>query len=139
MNRDRDDSNRDRPQAGDRLICLKNDKASGLYNGAQGTVLEVKSESFDSMDIVFQADDIKPKLHIQIGLWAFNKPKPERPSYPTKAIPFDYGYAITCHKAQGSEASRVLVFGNGWGRIEQKRRWLYTACTRAQDELYILL
>ena len=52
---------------------------------------------------------------------------------------FTYGYAITCHKAQGSEWDKVLV-------IEEKfpfqkidhARWLYTAATRAAEKLVIV-
>jgi exodeoxyribonuclease-5 len=52
---------------------------------------------------------------------------------------FTYGYAITCHKAQGSEWDKVLV-------IEEKfpfqkidhARWLYTAATRAAEKLVII-
>ena len=43
-----------------------------------------------------------------------------------------YGYAITCHKAQGSEWKKVLIdplykYGN--------HQWLYTAVTRASEEV----
>lgn len=48
------------------------------------------------------------------------------------AIRLRYGYAITCHKAQGSEWKKVLIdplyhYGN--------HQWLYTAVTRASEEV----
>lgn len=50
----------------------------------------------------------------------------------------DYAYAVTCHRMQGDEADKVLVVNDGWGRDkEQKRRWLYTAITRAKTKLAI--
>lgn len=46
----------------------------------------------------------------------------------------NYGYALTCHRAQGSEFKRVLVWldnERGYG----SRRWMYTSVTRAVDEV----
>ena len=51
---------------------------------------------------------------------------------------FAYGYAITCHKAQGSEWDKVLVVEENFPRSkEEHARWLYTAATRAIDKLLI--
>ena len=52
-------------------------------------------------------------------------------------IQSDYGYVITCHKAQGSEWPNVLVLDDGFGRGEIRDRWLYTAITRASQKLII--
>ena len=56
-------------------------------------------------------------------------------------IPQDwtYGYAITCHKSQGSEWDNVLVIEENFpfGRDEHAR-WVYTACTRAAEKLVLL-
>jgi hypothetical protein len=53
---------------------------------------------------------------------------------------FDYGYAITCHKAQGSEFDKVLVFEEFMkgDTSEKHRRWLYTAVTRAAKKLVLV-
>lgn len=52
---------------------------------------------------------------------------------------FAYGYAITCHKAQGSEWDKVLVFEENFPfDKEDHKRWLYTACTRATKKLVII-
>ena len=52
---------------------------------------------------------------------------------------FLYAYAITVHKAQGSEWDKVLVYEENFpfNRTEHAR-WLYTAATRAADKLVIL-
>ena len=58
-----------------------------------------------------------------------------------EAIPdqFTYGYAITCHKAQGSEWDNVLVIEEGFPFVaEEHKRWLYTAATRAAKRLVII-
>lgn len=51
-----------------------------------------------------------------------------------------YGWAVTCHKAQGSQARRVLVTTDDviGTTDEDRRRWLYTAATRAQESLRLV-
>ena len=52
---------------------------------------------------------------------------------------FTYAYAITCHKAQGSEWNNVVVLEENFpfDKIEHSK-WLYTACTRASDKLVLV-
>ncbi|PHR85430.1 MAG: hypothetical protein COA59_00240 [Colwellia sp.] len=50
-----------------------------------------------------------------------------------------FGYAITCHKAQGSEWRNVFVDAYHNQRMTKDYRWLYTAITRTADKLYIKL
>lgn len=55
---------------------------------------------------------------------------------------FDFAYAMTVHKAQGSEYNRVVLIEEGqsiWGKdTDLWRRWLYTAVTRAKNQLLII-
>ncbi len=51
---------------------------------------------------------------------------------------FEFAYAITCHKAQGSEFDFVIVFDEAWAFGEERNRWLYTAITRAKKKLLII-
>lgn len=52
---------------------------------------------------------------------------------------FTYGYAITCHKAQGSEWDKVLVIEENFPFAKgDHARWLYTAATRAAEKLVII-
>lgn len=52
---------------------------------------------------------------------------------------FDYGYCISCHKAQGDQYNKVLLFEEGFPyNTEEHRRWLYTGITRAIDKLVII-
>lgn len=54
-----------------------------------------------------------------------------------KPLLFDYAYCITCHKSQGSEFDKVLVF-NEYMKSTDHKRWLYTAATRAKKKLIIV-
>ena len=52
---------------------------------------------------------------------------------------FTYAYAITCHKSQGSEWSKVLVLEESFPFDKKEHiRWLYTACTRASEKLVLV-
>lgn len=59
---------------------------------------------------------------------------------PQIPMEFAFGYAITCHKAQGSQFNKVLVVEESFPfDKEEHARWLYTACTRAVDKLVLVL
>lgn len=51
---------------------------------------------------------------------------------------FEFAYAVTCHKAQGSEFDFVIVFDESWVFGESRDRWLYTAITRAREKMLII-
>jgi len=50
-------------------------------------------------------------------------------------VGWDLGYAITCHKFQGSEAPIcIVVMGSDYGsEMVMSREWLYTAISRAKE------
>ena len=53
-------------------------------------------------------------------------------------IEFNYGYAITCHRSQGSQWDKVLVLEENYPfEREEHKRWLYTAVTRAADKVIV--
>lgn len=56
------------------------------------------------------------------------------------ALQVKYSYAITCHKSQGGQWDRVFVEQPYLkeGVNKEYLRWLYTAMTRAKNELYLL-
>ncbi len=57
------------------------------------------------------------------------------------ALQVKYGYAVTCHKAQGGQWRRVFIdqgFIAADGYDADYYRWLYTAFTRATEKLYLV-
>lgn len=55
---------------------------------------------------------------------------------PDPPFEFAYAYGITCHKAQGSEWDKVLVYEERFPyEKEEHARWAYTAATRASEKL----
>lgn len=63
----------------------------------------------------------------------------ENPYY--NALQVKYGYAVTCHKAQGGQWKRVFI-DQGYVTEDMMGadyyRWLYTAFTRASEKLYLV-
>lgn len=51
---------------------------------------------------------------------------------------FTYAYAITGHKAQGSEWDNVIVFEENFPTGEEHKKWLYTCVTRAKKKVILV-
>lgn len=148
------------PQVGDRLICLKNDwecintTGDALVNGLNGTLTDLKytddnpfMQKTPVITFTPSIEDSSPFCGLEIDYKLLVEHEPTVNSNTFKSIPryfhpkeFDYGYCITCHKAQGSEYDKVIVleeFLRGENR-ETHQRWLYTAATRAAKKLIIV-
>lgn len=57
------------------------------------------------------------------------------------ALQVKFGYAVTCHKAQGGQWSEVFIDQGGLTPEQidtDYLRWLYTACTRAEKNLFFI-
>ena len=52
----------------------------------------------------------------------------------TSVVIATYGYAMTCHKAQGGQWPKVII---NQSMFKDEPRWLYTAATRAQEKLFL--
>jgi exodeoxyribonuclease-5 len=57
-----------------------------------------------------------------------------------RADEFDFAYALTVHKAQGSEWDRVLLLDEShcWKQDGTAANWLYTGITRASQQLTVV-
>lgn len=113
------------PRPGDRVISLES--KNGLTNGQQAVVVEVglKHLVLDHSTAPIRYDAcafVEPCT----GAVARDLKAPHR---------FDYAYAITAHKAQGSEWDRVVVCEPRPSKLWTQWRWNYTAATRARKQL----
>ena len=131
------------PQAGDRVICLRNNHKKNIANGMLGTTSNIKQENenwYYAEIVMDDEEDIFKGLIStkQFGAnTAFNFTE-KRKEFMIGDL-FDFGYALTVHKAQGSQAKRVVLLEERFAKMndDQWKRWLYTAVTRAEEELYI--
>ncbi len=131
------------PRPGDRVICLRNNHKQKIYNGMQGTINSIelkedKSGKFYEADIQFDGNE--GLFNGQLSAEQFGQQSTLRDDRREGIDLFDYGYAITVHKAQGSQADTVVVFEERFSKMDDDmwRRWLYTAVTRAKENLYII-
>lgn len=121
---------------GERLIFLTNAHEMEIYNGSTGELTLRDGVDDGCYDVNVCLDDGReiPAVPLWDGVLRGLTPK----ECPRDFLPIDYAYAITCHKAQGSEYGNVLVYDEGFGDRETHRRWLYTACTRPRDALTVV-
>jgi exodeoxyribonuclease-5 len=130
------------PSAGDKLVCLRNNKRKGLFNGALWSVKERPTTRRDIIKMRLQPDtgfaghgikvSVRPECFlggIETIDWPMRKPYDE----------FDYGYVLTVHKAQGSQWDDVVLFDESAAFGETRQRWLYTGITRAAKRLTVVL
>lgn len=120
---------------GEKLLCLHNNRRYGIFNGEILTVLKIHEIDLSYIHATVSNGAIERELYLRKGaLGAYN---PDKSDVLKNELVCDYGYAITCHKSQGSEWESVTVFNEefkGWDH----RRWFYTAATRASKKLNII-
>ncbi len=134
------------PENGDKLICLRNNVGKGLFNGLMCEVVDVLDLFDASIALLVQLETggkpvkveaLRAHFDAYVDAEAMNN---VRWYDRARCDEFDFGYAITVHKAQGSQWDSVLLYDDGflsWKR-EERKKWLYTACTRAAKRLIIV-
>ncbi|KKR32852.1 MAG: hypothetical protein UT63_C0030G0010 [Candidatus Gottesmanbacteria bacterium GW2011_GWC2_39_8] len=131
------------PQNGDRVICLRNNHAENIFNGMLGTIVNIENRDSDWYLAEIEMDGEEKNYKGLISAKQFDYDTPlnftDKRSQIMKGDLFDFGYALTVHKAQGSQAKKVILFEERFKQMtdDDWRRWLYTAVTRAEEELYI--
>ena len=127
------------PEAGERLICLKNDRQLGLLNGTFWRVQRDVAEA-DGSGRVFL--EIAPdEGGVPMGVPAQAQPFADdsvEGDWRDGCQRFTWSGAITVHKSQGSEFGSVLLFSD-WTNQESWRAWHYTGLTRASDRVTVVL
>jgi exodeoxyribonuclease V len=132
------------PQSGDRVICLRNNHELGIYNGMLGTIDFINKKDKDWYFAEINMDEEKDLYGGLIFTEQFNSQETlnftNQRARLAKGDLFDFGYALTVHKAQGTQAKRVILFEERFPQASDDdwRRWLYTAVTMAEEELYII-
>lgn len=143
----------DAPMAGEKLICCKNSTSNPtIVNGSMVTVTEapqslIKGEA--SFVLKYEDEDEIPRQSVVFqGLFEehvakkrdhFTADKKESFKARKKCEQFDWAWAITCHKSQGSSWPDVCVHDESGAFRESASKWLYTACTRAEETLTVVV
>jgi exodeoxyribonuclease-5 len=139
----------------EKIICLKNQNDLGLINGMFVTLEDVVDEGSLFFSAKLRDDQGNPvgpstpdggqgRLRIYKGHFedhvAFDRDRQDRDWKARRQLTeATYGWAITCHRAQGSAWENIIVWDDGLGKTPLDRaRWLYTAITRAEKGLVLL-
>lgn len=129
------------PQAGDRLVCLRNNRAKKLLNGGLWTVDSVKGANVGGIKMLASSDyhvEGKP-TEITVLPEFFTGDEVDIPWERRRGTDeFTYGYALTCHKSQGSQWDDVIVFDESAAFRDEARKWIYTAITRAAERVTVV-
>lgn len=130
------------PERGDRLVCLRNDNKLGIFNGGLFDVVEVEDDTGGAcIEMLVQSEDFPNRAPVEIKVRRefFLGGAEEIDWRDLRGThQFDFGYALTTHKAQGSQWADVIVYDESGVFREDWRRWLYAAITRASDRITVV-
>jgi len=130
------------PMAGDKLVCLRNNRRKGLFNGGLWTVKERPRTRRQILRMHLRPDEDLGERTVKVSV----QPEcftggieelewPQRKKYDE----FDFGYVLTVHKAQGSQWNDVVLFDESRAFPDNRERWLYTGVTRAAKRLTVVV
>lgn len=146
----------DDPYPGERLVCLKNNNQTRVMNGQMGTLYWNLPADKNYQTMSVKLDDSDEGLYntlvhmhcfgkVQYGdMWDTIFSKRGKALLKKHDVPevdvFDFAYAISVHRSQGSEWDKIILFEerNPYQSDDDWRRWLYTAVTRAKQKIVIV-
>lgn len=144
------------PMAGDRIVCKANNGTVGVFNGQQFTVDEARVDprSDDVLNVSCRDDDGMPYTFDSWaeGFTGFKGETEAKKNRLGRVVVATFSQAVTVHTSQGSQWPRVVVVDeSGMAAYGSRRdggdmaaqylagqRWLYTAVTRAAEQIKII-
>jgi exodeoxyribonuclease-5 len=126
------------PEVGEKIICLRNDREFGILNGTMWNVAKSDDNGLSVELDLFDWDNGSAEKVIKISAHPFNVDLKDMAWYDRKRHQeFTFGYAITCHKAQGSQWDNVFIQNESYAFKENNSKWIYTALTRAENKVIV--
>jgi exodeoxyribonuclease V len=130
------------PAEGEKLVCLRNDKTKGLLNGGIWKVHALRGirNDFVRMDVLPEDESRRRAVDVAVLRHFFDGADEDIPFVLRReSDEFTYGYALTVHKAQGSQWDDVVLFDEAYAFREHRTRWLYTGLTRAARRISVVM
>lgn len=133
------------PEVGEKVVCMFNQHKFNFMNGEQGIVLGYADTPLDQRDddesdldvimITLKSLTTGKTISVKFNPLSFSKDEVVRAEAMKGAGGFDFGYALTIHKSQGSEWDKILL-------IEENVKsdyaeLMYTAYTRAINRVTV--
>lgn len=142
------------PARDELVVCLKNMHDHDVWNGMRGVLTENTTPSTKPWHlrakIAFPEEGIPPHSYLLCspqfmrqdtykGIEELQKRGVDEKKMGAAGALFDFGYAMTCHKFQGSQVkTAVVVLDRAADGSAEWRRWAYTAVTRASERLILV-
>ena len=114
---------------GDLLLCTRNRWDWGLQNGSLGKLVQIE----ETPRLLKNDEGIELGYALAWAMWDDGE---RRPILESMLDDLELGYAITVHKAQGSQWPRIIVPISGNRLLD--RTLVYTAVTRAQRQVILV-
>ena len=134
------------PQVGEPLICVRNNYYKGslmMVNGQQLVVCRPSKQTGSSVTYI-EADVVADPRRVRMAALSrilkeyTNNSFSSSPQDEHKSLyHIDFAYAMTVHKFQGSQATRIIAIDESQTFRHDARRWLYTLVTRAEKAIEI--
>lgn len=125
------------PSPGEKVVCLRNNHDNGLMNGSVWIVESVTDCPKDDTFRITVRDEentvIETEAHKGFFLGQYEPDWQER----QRADEFDFAYAMTVHKFQGSQANKVIYFDE-WPIAATYQQHMYTGITRAAESIAVV-
>ena len=133
----------DRFCVGERVVALRNDKDRGLLNGSLWEVDEIELSDADEIEMIVKPLDVGMSINaVQVKThhaWLEGREKELPWQIQKEYSPFDHAYALSVHKAQGSQWDSVLILDESRVFREDAAKHLYTAITRAAERVIVAI
>lgn len=143
------------PDIGERVICLRNDKMQGIFNGEMFTVQNswpykhyIKQVKQELSKFVMKGDDgIYSSVLIHNDVWGGDDvwlkhifEKDQEGDYKKRLLNlFDFGSAVTVWKSQGSEYNNLMFVDEDVSFFVDRSKFRYTGITRSKDKITIVV
>ncbi len=126
----------DLPVDGDKIICRRNNRDQGLYNGQPWTIVGPVKSRGTKLELSLEDEDGR-RYHCLSHPHHFLGIENKIDSFSRRdAEEFDFSYALTVHRSQGSQWNKVALHDE-WHWPDTRKQWLYTAITRAAESIVI--
>lgn len=144
------------PNEGERVICLRNDKSQGIFNGEMFTIKHrneypytVKEVNHELSKIIITSDDgMFRSVLVHDDVWGsddvwlkyiYEYNQAEGKNVRRLLNLFDFGEAITVWKSQGSEYQNLMFVDEDVSFFVDRSKFRYTGITRSKDKITIVI
>ena len=134
------------PKIGDIIIGTRNNHEAGYINGEQYLIEKLGgiNQELSCQNAIIKTPEETLRVKLDLGQKTYQDRintlggKEEYQAKLGDLVEWDYGYALTTHKAQGSQWQEIYLVPEYPMNRQEANRWYYTAITRAQSQVFLV-